>query len=86
MGKILVVDDEEDQEELIMQRFATKDYLQGYQFLFANDGLKGLAMVKIHPDIDLALLDINMPGMFDFVGGNQINQSFDPGHNAVSLW
>ncbi|MGB4902081.1 MAG: response regulator [Saprospiraceae bacterium] len=63
MGKILVVDDEEDQEELIMQRFATKDYLQGYQFLFANDGLKGLAMVKIHPDIDLALLDINMPGM-----------------------
>ena len=63
MGKILVVDDEEDQEELIMQRFATKDYLQGYQFLFATDGLKGLAMVKIHPDIDLALLDINMPGM-----------------------
>lgn len=63
MPKILVVDDEEDQEELIMQRFAHKDYLREYEFIFARDGLKALQLVKDHSDIDLALLDINMPEM-----------------------
>jgi sensor histidine kinase YesM len=63
MPKILVVDDEEDQEELIMQRFAHRDFLREYEFLFARDGLKALQLVKDHADIDLALLDINMPEM-----------------------
>jgi CheY-like chemotaxis protein len=63
MPKILVADDEEDQEELITQRFAHKDYLREYEFIFARDGLQALQMVKEHPDIELALLDINMPHM-----------------------
>jgi YesN/AraC family two-component response regulator len=63
MPKILVVDDEEDQEELIMQGFAHKDYLRGYDFIFARDGLKALQLIKEHADIDLALIDINMPEM-----------------------
>src|SRR5688500_2014222 len=63
MPKILVVDDEEDQEELIMQRFAHKDYLREYEFLFARDGFKALQLIKDHADIDMALLDINMPEM-----------------------
>src|SRR5438552_12170348 len=63
MPKILVVDDEEDQEELIMQRFAQKDFLREYEFIFARDGLKALQLVRAHADIDLALLDINMPEM-----------------------
>ena len=63
MPKILIVDDEEDQEELILQRFAQKDYLQEYEFLFAINGMKGLQLVKDHADIDIALLDINMPEM-----------------------
>ena len=63
MPKILVVDDEEDQEELIMQRFAHKDYLREYEFIFARDGLKALQLIKDNADIDLALLDINMPEM-----------------------
>ena len=63
MPKILVADDEEDQEELITQRFARKDYLRDYEFIFARDGLQALQMVKEHPDIELALLDINMPHM-----------------------
>lgn len=63
MPKIIVVDDEEDQEELITQRFSHKDYLRGYEFIFARDGLKGLQLIKEHPDIELALLDINMPEM-----------------------
>ncbi len=63
MPKILVVDDEEDQEELITQRFAHKDYLREYEFLFARDGLKALQLIKENADIELALLDINMPEM-----------------------
>ena len=63
MPKILVVDDEEDQEELIMQGFSHKDYLREYEFLFARDGLTALNLVKEHADIDLALIDINMPEM-----------------------
>jgi adenylate cyclase len=63
MPKILVVDDEEDQEELIMQGFAHKDYLRGYEFLFARDGLQALQLIKEQADIDLALMDINMPEM-----------------------
>jgi CheY-like chemotaxis protein len=63
MPKILVVDDEEDQEELIMQRFAHKDYLHEYEFIFARNGLKALQLIKAHADIDVALLDINMPEM-----------------------
>ena len=63
MPKILVADDEEDQEELIMQGFAHKAYLREYEFIFARDGLKALQLIKEHADIDLALLDINMPEM-----------------------
>ena len=63
MPKILVADDEEDQEELIIQKFSNKDYLREYVFLFARDGLKALQLIKNHPDIDIALLDINMPEM-----------------------
>ena len=63
MPKILVVDDEEDQEDLITQRFAHKPFLQGFEFVFARDGLKGLHLVKTEPDIELALIDINMPEM-----------------------
>src|SRR6478735_11660647 len=63
MPKILVADDEEDQEDLIMQRFAHKDYLREYEFIFARNGFQALQLVKEHTDIDLALLDINMPEM-----------------------
>jgi DNA-binding NtrC family response regulator len=63
MPKILVVDDEEDQEELIMQRFADKDFLREYEFIFARNGLQALQLIKEHTDIDVALIDINMPEM-----------------------
>lgn len=61
MPKILVADDEEDQQELITQRFSNKVFLRDYEFIFARDGLKALQLIKAHPDIEIALLDINMP-------------------------
>lgn len=63
MPKILIVDDEEDQEQLILQRFAHKDFLRDYQFLYARNGLEALEAIRKYADIDIALVDINMPKM-----------------------
>src|SRR5262245_44051187 len=63
MPKILVVDDEKSQEELITQRIMQKDFLRDYEFIFALDGLKALELINTYPDIEIALLDINMPKM-----------------------
>jgi len=51
MPKILVADDEENQEEFIMQKFYNKDYLREYEFLFARDRLKALQLIKNHSGI-----------------------------------
>lgn len=63
MSKILVVDDEEDQEELIVQRFEGKSFLEGYDFIFARNGLEALGIINTNSDIEIALIDINMPEM-----------------------
>ena len=63
MPRILIVDDEEDQEELILQRFGHKEFLSDYQFTYANNGLEALKAIRKFPDIEIVLLDINMPEM-----------------------
>ena len=63
MPKILVVDDEKSHEDLITQRFTQKEFLRNHEFIFALNGLKALELINSHPDIEIALLDINMPGM-----------------------
>jgi len=63
MPKILVVDDEKSHEDLMTQRFTQKEFLRDHEFIFALDGLKALQLINDHPDIEIALLDINMPGM-----------------------
>lgn len=67
MAKILVVDDEEDQEELIRQRLMNKAFLHGYEFVFVRNGLQAFQKIKDHPDIEIALMDINMPEMDGFM-------------------
>jgi signal transduction histidine kinase/AraC-like DNA-binding protein len=61
--KILVVDDEEDVELLMQQRFRRKIAEGTYQFTFANSGQQALAVIQAEPDFDVLLLDINMPEM-----------------------
>lgn len=61
--KVLVVDDEPDVASLLRQRFRRQIRQSVYQFLFAGDGEQGLAELRRHPDIDVILSDINMPGM-----------------------
>lgn len=63
MSKILVVDDEEDLEVLIRQKFRQKIRQNEYEFIFAYNGRQALELLLEHQDIDVILTDINMPEM-----------------------
>jgi adenylate cyclase len=62
-AKILAVDDEPDFELLIAQRFRRQIRSGEFEFRFAHHGEEALAVLAAEPDIDLMLLDINMPVM-----------------------
>jgi adenylate cyclase len=62
-AKILAVDDEPDFELLITQRFRRQIRDQEFEFRFALHGEEALAALSAEPDIELMLLDINMPVM-----------------------
>ena len=56
--KILVADDDMFLRELlhdILER-------EGYEVAEAEDGIRALEYFKAHPDLDLVILDILMPG------------------------
>jgi adenylate cyclase len=61
--KILGVDDEADFEALIRQRFRRQVRDGEFTFRFAHHGEKALEVLAAEPDIQLILLDINMPVM-----------------------
>jgi adenylate cyclase len=61
--KILAVDDEPDFELLLMQRFRRQIREGAFIFRYAHHGEEALAALIAEPDIDLMLLDINMPVM-----------------------
>jgi adenylate cyclase len=63
MPKILSVDDETDFELLIRQRFRHQIRSGEFDFRFAHHGEEALAALEAEPDIELMLLDINMPVM-----------------------
>ena len=62
-AKILAVDDEPDLELLLTQRFRRQIREGEFTFRFARDGEEALTVLAAEPDIDLILLDINMPVM-----------------------
>jgi adenylate cyclase len=62
-AKILAVDDEADFELLIRQRFRRQTRAGEFVLRFARNGEEALAALVAEPDIDLLLLDINMPVM-----------------------
>lgn len=63
-ARILVVDDEVDFETLINQRFRRHIRAGEFAFSFAHDGEQALGMLQTSgAEIDLLLLDINMPVM-----------------------
>jgi CheY-like chemotaxis protein len=62
-AKILAVDDEVDFEQLIRQRFRRQIRAREFDFRFAQHGEEALAVLEREPDVELMLLDINMPVM-----------------------
>jgi putative two-component system response regulator len=58
--KILVVDD----SKLLHKMYEVM--LRGASLVFAPDGHEALARLAEHPDVDLVLLDLNMPRMNGF--------------------
>jgi adenylate cyclase len=62
-AKILAVDDEPDFELLLRQRFRRQIRDKQYAFRFAHHGEEALSVLAGEPDIELLLLDINMPVM-----------------------
>jgi adenylate cyclase len=62
-ARILAVDDEPDFELLITQRFRKQIREREFSFSFARHGEEALAALDVDPNIDLILLDINMPVM-----------------------
>ena len=61
--RLLVVDDEEDLELLIRQRFRRHIRQGELDFVFAHNGKEALDKLAEHPEIRLVLSDINMPVM-----------------------
>ncbi len=59
-AKILVVDDS------ATDRLIIKNMLSDYQILTASDGFEALRQIEAHSDLDLLILDLNMPGMDGF--------------------
>jgi adenylate cyclase len=62
-AKILAVDDEADFELLIRQHFRRQIRTGEFAFRFAHHGEEALAILAEEPEIELLLLDINMPVM-----------------------
>ena len=59
--KILIVDDAEFNREIL------KEFLgEAYSYLEAENGIQAIRILEENPEIDLMLLDVNMPQMNGF--------------------
>jgi adenylate cyclase len=76
--KILGVDDEADFEALIRQRFRRQVRDGEFALRFAHNGEEALQVLAAEPDIDLMLLDINMPVMDGLTLLNELRERKSP--------
>ena len=59
--KLLIVDDSELNRDILKEILGSS-----YDYLEAENGNKAIEILEVHPEIDLMLLDINMPQMNGF--------------------
>lgn len=72
--KLLVVDDEDDVEQLVRQKFRRQIREEEYEFIFAQNGVEALLKLKENPDTDMVFSDINMPVMDGLTLLEKINE------------
>lgn len=65
---ILVVEDEESNIHLLFALFKNKSVT----LLLARNGLEAIEMVKLHPEIDIILMDIRLPKMDGDIAAQEI--------------
>jgi two-component system, cell cycle response regulator DivK len=81
MGKkILYVEDNPDNMMLVKRVLESR----GYEFLEARDGAEGLAMAEGH-DVDLILLDINLPDIDGYEVARKLRKSGKTGLAYVPI-
>lgn len=68
---ILVADDEKEIRDVLTLLLSG----EGYRVITAEDGQAALNAVD--KDVDLCILDVNMPGLSGFMAGAEIRKSFD---------
>lgn len=74
-SKILIVDDS------MTDRMIIKNILSDYQTLMASNGFEAIEQIENDPDIDLIILDLNMPKMNGFELLKWLKK--DPNHNKI---
>ncbi len=83
--KILSVDDEQDLEILMNQKFRSKIRKGIYEFHFANNGLEALSKLVEHPNVDIILCDINMPEMDGLTLLTKLNELKNPSLKTIMV-
>ncbi len=63
---VLLVDDEPDVEGLVKLRMRKQIQNGDYHFIYASDGVDALEKIREIPNIDVAVVDLNMPRMDGF--------------------
>lgn len=58
MGKILLIEDTRTVREIAAEMLR----MIGYETLLAEDGPEGLSKFRQHPDVELVILDLTLPG------------------------
>jgi CheY-like chemotaxis protein len=79
--KVLVVDDSK-----LMQKMY-EVMLRQYPLVYASDGRQALDRLREHPDVDLVLLDVNMPNMngLEFLAQLKAGGGFGDGLTIVII-
>ena len=85
MVKILSVDDEAPMELLIKQYYRRQIRNGEYEFLFARNGMEALEIMVATPDIEIVLLDINMPEMDGLTLLAKLNEMHRPALRVIMV-